>query len=154
VKHFKASGCSSLRTYIDKFLTTQTVILVHNVCTTQDDILYSKNARASISWCLCPNANKYISSTLPPVQQFREESCSIVLGTDSLASNHVLSIVSEMKTIKENFNSIPLAEILGWATINGAKALRVEDQLGSFEKGKKPGVIVVSEALDAVQKLL
>jgi imidazolonepropionase-like amidohydrolase len=59
-----------------------------------------------------------------------------------------------MKTIKENFDSIPLAEILSWATINGAKALRVEDQMGSFEKGKKPGVLAISEELDAVQRLL
>jgi cytosine/adenosine deaminase-related metal-dependent hydrolase len=156
VKHFKASGCSSLQSYIGKFVASQTVILVHNVCTSKDDIGYSRKAPASpnISWCLCPNANQYISSTLPPVQQFREEGCSIVLGTDSLASNHVLSIVSEMKTIKEKFNSIPLAEILGWATINGAKALRMDDQLGSFEKGKKPGVVVISESLDAVQRLL
>jgi cytosine/adenosine deaminase-related metal-dependent hydrolase len=47
-----------------------------------------------------------------------------------------------------------LATILQWATINGAKALRWEDKLGSFEKGKKPGVTVINPVNWTSKKLI
>jgi cytosine/adenosine deaminase-related metal-dependent hydrolase len=77
-----------------------------------------------------------------------------VLGTDSLASNDTLSIVAEMKMIKQHFSSIPLSEILQWATINGAAALQLEQVLGSFEKGKTPGVVLLDDNLNSVNRLL
>jgi cytosine/adenosine deaminase-related metal-dependent hydrolase len=74
---------------------------------------------------------------------FMRNNCHIVLGTDSLASNHHLSLLNEMKTIHENFNAIPLEEMLTWATMNGARALQLDSDFGSFEKGKKPGVVLI-----------
>lgn len=72
---------------------------------------------------------------------------NIVLGTDSLASNDQLSILEEMKTLQKNFPGIELATLLKWATINGAQALQMDETLGSFEKGKQPGIVLI-EALD------
>jgi len=43
---------------------------------------------------------------------------------------------------------------LQWATINGAKALQWDDELGSFEKGKKPGVICLNQDLKGSKRLL
>jgi aminodeoxyfutalosine deaminase len=92
---------------------------------------------------LCPLANRYIQNALPPVELLRQHGCTIALGTDSLASNHQLSIWAEVQVLQTAFPHIPLAEMLQWATLNGAKALGIEDMLGSFEKGKKPGVVCV-----------
>jgi cytosine/adenosine deaminase-related metal-dependent hydrolase len=75
----------------------------------------------------------------------RRNGCNIVLGTDSLASNWSLRITDEIKTIRQHFPAIPLEEIFGWATLNGAKALGMDAVLGSFEKGKKPGVVLIDE---------
>ena len=69
--------------------------------------------------------------------------CHIVLGTDSLASNWSLSIWDEIKTIQKNFPLIPIEDVLKWATINGAEALQIEDRFGSFEQGKRPGVVLL-----------
>lgn len=96
---------------------------------------------------LCPLANRYIQNALPPVKLLRQNGCTIALGTDSLASNHQLSIWAEIQTLQVAFPDIPLAEMLQWATINGAKALGMADRLGSFEQGKKPGVVCVGEAI-------
>ena len=76
-----------------------------------------------------------------------ENGANIVLGTDSYSSNWQLSIAAEIRTIRKNIPEIPLQTILQWATINGAKALDRADVLGSFEKGKKPGVVLLDHEL-------
>lgn len=96
-------------------------------------------------FCLCPNANEYISNKLPDVDLFFNEDCNVVFGTDSLASNDELSIWSEIKTIQNSFPQISISNLLKSATSNGAKALKIEDKYGSFEKGKQPGVILIQE---------
>ena len=74
-----------------------------------------------------------------------QQNCNIVLGTDSYASNDQLNIYEEVKTICKNFPTILLATALQWATINGAKALGINKVAGSFEAGKKPGVVLLGE---------
>lgn len=142
---YEPSGKSSLQTYFNELKDAVHVLLVHSTFTKEQDIEFVKNLRPdnSVSFCLCVNANKYIEQSVPPVEMFKEHNCNIVLGTDSLASNWSLSIVDEMKTIQQSFPSIALEEVLTWATFNGAKALQMDNKLGSFEKGKQPGVVLL-----------
>lgn len=148
INSFLPSGKSSLQTWLPYFNNGQSVIMVHNVTTSAEDLgfikLLTANSELSTFLCLCPNANLYISNTLPNVNLFLENQCTIVLGTDSLASNHQLNILEEIKTLQKNFSQIKLDSMLQWATLNGAKALQMEDVLGSFEKGKRPGVVLIS----------
>jgi aminodeoxyfutalosine deaminase len=143
--HHGPTSKSSLQSHFNKFKKAKNVVLVHNSFTKQEDIDYIKlqtsNFELRTFFCLCINANKYIEDALPPIELLRKNNCTIVLGTDSLASNWSLNILDEIKTIRENFPSIQLEEILQWATINGAKALQMDRQLGSFERGKKPGIV-------------
>jgi cytosine/adenosine deaminase-related metal-dependent hydrolase len=53
-----------------------------------------------------------------------------------------------MKTIQKNFPDINLESMLQWATLNGAKALQMDATFGSFEKGKKPGVVLIENCLN------
>jgi len=168
--HHRAKGKSSLQSYFDKLEDAAKVILVHNTFTKQNDIEYVRrqtskvrlgnsqlqtpNSKPQTFFCLCVNANLYIENALPPIELFRRNNCSIVLGTDSLASNWSLSILDEIKAIKKNFPAIPSEEILQWATSNGAKALQMDDLLGSFEKGKKPGVVVIDDKNLTVEKII
>ncbi|WP_431217895.1 amidohydrolase family protein [Puia sp. P3] len=80
--------------------------------------------------------------------------CTIVLGTDSLASNHQLSVLEEIKTLRRAFPRIGMPEMLRWATYNGAKALQLDSVLGSFEKGKQPGVVLIGNEGETVRRLL
>lgn len=73
-----------------------------------------------------------------------------MLGTDSLASNHQLSILEEMKTLQKHFPVVSTKTLLQWATINGAKALQMDNVLGSFERGKKPGIVIIEKAADVL----
>ncbi|MEO7394589.1 MAG: amidohydrolase family protein [Chitinophagaceae bacterium] len=152
---FQPTGKSSLQTYLPKFLHNQSVILVHNVHTSEEDILFSQRTtnNGQLIWCLCPNANQYISKQLPNINLLMKHDCEIVLGTDSLASNHQLSILEEIKTIHQHFPAINIETLLKWATSNGAKAMQMDSLFGSFEKGKKPGVVLIDTNLISSRKL-
>lgn len=151
---FEAPGKSSLQTCLPKFLPNQSVILVHNVYTSEEDIVVPQNSGRSIHWCLCPNANWYISRKMPPLDLFIKHNLPIVLGTDSLASNHQLSILDEIRTIRQHYPKIETAQLLKWGTSNGAKALQVDALLGSFGKNKKPGVLLLDTDLTTVKRLI
>ena len=142
IADFMPTGRSSLQSWLPYFANQQKIISVHNSFTSQEDIDFAKN---KLTYCLCPNANLYIENVLPPVEMLMKNDCDIVLGTDSYASNHQLNIMSEINTIQQYFPGIALATILQWATQNGAKALGIEDRFGSFEKGKKPGLVLIQD---------
>lgn len=148
IDFFKPYNKSSLQSYLQLLDKAKQILLIHNTFTKQEDIDFSveqsKKAKQNIFWCLCVNANLYIENALPPVELFRKNNCNIVLGTDSYSSNHSLNILNEIKAVRQNFPSISTKEILQWATLNGAKALGMNDKYGSLEKGKTPGVILIS----------
>ena len=143
---FHATGLSSLQSVLPKIKTAATSILVHNSFTSAADIKAVKKEMPNTFWCLCPNANQYIEQAMPPIELLRTNGANIIIGTDSYASNWTLNILDELKTIQQHHPNIPLAEMLGWATLKGARALQMEAQLGSFEKGKKPGVVLIEHA--------
>ncbi len=152
----EVSGKTSLQTWLPHFTNGQTIILVHNTFITEEDVVFAKEqARKyglSLAYCLCPNANLYIENKLPPVDLLLKHDCTIVTGTDSYSSNWQLSVADEIKTLQKAFPHIALATLLKWATANGANALRWND-LGSFEKGKKPGVVLLKDDF-SVQRLV
>jgi len=118
------------------------LLLVHNTFTSKADIDFALAQHKDIYWCFCPNANVYIENNLPDVTLFLDPLVKVTLGTDSLASNHQLSILAEMCNLQQNFH-LPFDTLLTWATINGAKFLGVDDWCGSFEVGKKPSINLI-----------
>ncbi|QEC51035.1 cytosine/adenosine deaminase-related metal-dependent hydrolase [Anseongella ginsenosidimutans] len=142
ISFFRPYGCAALAAWLPWLGESGKILLVHNTYTRAEDIaLASKGSNAW--WCLCPNANLYIEQRLPDIPLFVEQGLNLVLGTDSLASNDRLSILEEMKTIAGRFPGISLEQLLQWATRNGAEFFGWE-HLGSFKKGKKPGVNLLS----------
>lgn len=147
--HFSPTGQNSLPSYFPQLEKAKNILLVHNTTTNEADMDYanqlSKQHAQDLYYTLCVNANLYIENQLPPLELLRSKKAVIALGTDSLSSNHELSILSEIKTITKHFPNISLDEMLQWATFNGAKALQLDSQFGSFAIGKKPGVIVIEQ---------
>jgi len=157
ISFYKPQGNRSLETYLPHFLPTQSVILVHNGNTSKEDLQFIADCRlpiAALFFCLCPNANEYIGNALPDIDLLRQYQATITIGTDSLASNHQLSVLAELETIQNHYPHIELKELLTWATINGARALQLDNLLGSFEAGKQPGVLVINDKLTEVTRIL
>ena len=161
---FPITGSSSLRSYLPHFNRGQKIFLVHNTYIPQDDIVFAKNYaqqnNLSLVFCLCPNANLYIENKMPPVDKLVKNECSIVLGTDSYSSNWQLSIAKEMQALlnSPHFANMQLKDaqkiLLRWATYNGATALDWQNELGSFEQGKTPGIVLIANDLSSSKRIL
>ena len=145
---FEPYSTSSLQSYLPMLDKSSQILLIHNTFTKQTDLDFSveqvAKTKQELFWCLCANANLYIENKLPPVELFKQNHSNVVLGTDSYSSNWSLNILDEIKTLQKNFTSLKTEEVLHWATLNGAKALGVNETFGSLEKGKKPGVVLIN----------
>ncbi|MFM2435349.1 MAG: hypothetical protein RL063_1330, partial [Pseudomonadota bacterium] len=91
----------------------------------------------------CPNSNLKLASGIAPVAQLLAKGVNVGLGTDGAASNNRLDMFAEMrlsallaKGVSENASAVPAQQALDMATINAAKALGLEHQIGSIEVGK------------------
>lgn len=140
-------GKNAIYYHLPKLAKAVNTLLVHNTFTKKTDLDFAEEVHPNVYWCLCPNANIYIENNLPDVKLFRETGIRTTLGTDSLASNHQLSILAEMYTLQEEKN-VPFDELLRWGTLNGAMFLNIGSQYGSFEVGKQPGIVLL-QGMDA-----
>ena len=144
IGHFKPQARNSLQSIIPLLTNKQQVLLVHNTCTNLKDIYFIKRFDRKINWCFCPNANLYIENRLPKIQLFMDQGFNITLGTDSLASNSSLCILSEMRTIQKKFPAITTEKLIEWGTVNGARFLGIDDEKGTLEPGKVPGLNLIT----------
>lgn len=134
------TGKNSLSYHLPQLPKTINTLLVHNTFSSKADVDFAKEQHKKLYWCLCPNANLYIENILPDVELLKAEDLKITLGTDSLASNHQLNILAEMQTLQDQ-KAISFNDVLKWATLNGAEFLGIDNQFGSLEVGKSPGVL-------------
>jgi len=141
ISNFISTKKSSLQSYLSEIVRENlNILLIHNVYSSDEDIEFAEDLSDNIYWTLCPKSNRYIQDNLPNAQKFIKNNCKITLGTDSLATNDKLSILEEMK----NFINFDFSEVLKWATLNGAKSLKIDDIYGSIEIGKTPGLNLIS----------
>ncbi len=98
----------------------------------------------------CPESNLKLASGFCPVHRLMQAGVNVALGTDGAASNNDLDMFSEMRTaallakgVAGNASALPAAKALSMATINGARALGLEQETGSLEIGKSADLIAV-----------
>ncbi len=146
---FEPSGRPSIYYALENMDAQHRTLFVHNTETLPEEIRavgswqLAVGSPGSAFWCSCPNANLYIENRLPNYCYFIENEAVVCLGTDSLTSNWRLSILEEMKTIARYQSYVPFETLLRWATLNGAMALGFDDEMGSIEVGKRPGLLLL-----------
>ncbi|MDG1943657.1 MAG: TRZ/ATZ family hydrolase [Halioglobus sp.] len=98
----------------------------------------------------CPQSNMKLASGTCPVVKLQDKGVNVALGTDSAASNNDLNMFGEMqaaamlaKLHAGDATAIPAAAALAMATINGARAMGIEEKIGSLEVGKQADLITV-----------
>ena len=144
ISYFKSQARNSLQSILPLPTNKQDILFVHNTYTNLKDIYFIKRFDRKVHFCFCPGANLYIENRLPKIDLFVDQGFNITLGTDSLASNTKLCILNEMRLIQEKFPAISLAKLIQWGSLNGARYLGIDDDKGTLERGKTPGLNLIT----------
>lgn len=115
---------------------------IHMVHVTDDDL--TRAANGGISVVHCPQSNLKLGNGIARISAFRRHGINVTLGTDGAASNNDLSMLDEMRTAallatgtpREASAAMDAHDWLQIATLNGARALCLGDQIGSLVPGK------------------
>lgn len=124
-------------------------ILAHCVKLPKEDI--KRLSKLNISVSHCPVSNLKLGCGIANINEMIENNINVSLGTDGQGSGSNLDLFETMKFtallqkgIQENAVSMPAYEVLKMATINGAKALNLEDKIGSLQEGKIADIIILN----------
>jgi 5-methylthioadenosine/S-adenosylhomocysteine deaminase len=123
------------------------VLLAH--CVHLDTEEMETLARTKTNVAHCPSSNLKLGSGLARVAEMLARRIPVSLGADGAACNNRLDMFTEMRTaallqkLAHGPEALPAARVLSMATIDGARALGLEKEIGSLEAGKRADVIVV-----------
>lgn len=124
------------------------LIAVHAVHLTQEEIASLADHACHVAHC--PSSNLKLASGIAPIPALRERGVNVGLGTDGAASNNRLDLFSEMrlaallaKGAGGDPTLIPAHEVLEMATLNSARALGLDQQIGSLVPGKRADIAAV-----------
>jgi len=114
------------------------------------DTEIARLAETGASVMHCPESNLKLASGFCPVARLLEAGVNVALGTDGAASNNDLNLLGEMRTaallgkgVAGSAAAVPATEVLRMATINGARALGLDAEIGSIEPGKSADLVAV-----------
>ena len=142
------SGKRPLQRLNDLGLLNPRMMAVHMTQLNDDEITLT--AEQGISVVHCPESNMKLASGFCRVNDLLNAGTNVCLGTDSASSNNDLDMFGEMRTaaligkaIAKDAKALPAWQVLEMATINGAKALNVEPEIGSLEIGKAADIVAL-----------
>lgn len=125
------------------------VVLAHCGWITKNEITEMKKQNVRVSHCPVSNM-KIATGGFTPVPEMIDAGICVSLGTDGAASNNTLDMFETMKFTallhkqhRWNPKIVPAQMVFDFATINGAKALGLEENIGSLEEGKRADVVLV-----------
>jgi cytosine/adenosine deaminase-related metal-dependent hydrolase len=129
-------------------LLTEKSVLVHGIYFEDGD--FDLMAAAGTTVCHCPVCNTKLCMGIARVKEMREAGVNVCLGNDGMPDNNTADLFREMRTYcllqRELYNdpTQPSSmEALELATVNGARALGLQDEIGSIEPGKKADLIIL-----------
>lgn len=130
------------------------LIAVHMTALLADEIRTLAECGAHVVHC--PESNMKLASGICPVQALHDAGVNVALGTDGAASNNDLDMLGEMRSAAllgkvndRDARSLNAHNVLRMATINGARALGIDDRVGSLEVGKQADLIAID--LDRIE---
>jgi 5-methylthioadenosine/S-adenosylhomocysteine deaminase len=141
------TGLSNIA-YLDAVgLTGRHIALAHCVHVDQHEI--ELLGRTETHVVHCPSSNLKLGSGIAPVTEMLKQGVSVSLGADGAACNNRLDMFTEMRTAallqkaEHGPDALPAKRVLRMATRDGAKALGLEQEIGSLEVGKRADVTIV-----------
>jgi 5-methylthioadenosine/S-adenosylhomocysteine deaminase len=145
----KQNGKRPIQRLNELGLLSPALLAVHMTQLTDDEI--SVFAASGSQVVHCPESNLKLASGFCPAGKLLAAGVNVALGTDSAASNNDLNMLGEMRTaalvakaVSRDAGTLPAHAVLRMATLNGARALGLEDTTGSLEPGKWADVTAIN----------
>ena len=139
---------------------TSNGIAAHSAWLTMNEIRLMAASKLSVSTCPVSNM-KLATGGIAPIPEFMNYGVNVSIGTDSNNTNNSLDMFSEMKILgllqkssRWDATVTPAQQLLDYATINGARAIGMEDSLGSIEPGKMADMIILDGKAPNMRPLL
>lgn len=139
--HWEAPGVSPVRYLHGLGVLSQRTLAVHCVHLDQQDQSLLQAGRVTV--VACPRSNERLGVGTARISKLLSAGVPVALGTDSLASVPDLDLFAEMAAMAGGQESLAPAAVLRMATLNGARALGLEDRLGTIEPGKLASLYVI-----------
>ena len=153
-----ACGTTWLRLLDDIGLLNESLQAVHMTAVTNDEIRLV--AERGVRVIHCPHSNMKLASGVCPVGKFQDAEVTVALGTDGAASNNGLDLFAEArlaallaKNAAADPTAAPAVRMVAMATLGGARALGLEDRIGTVEAGKRADLIAIDMHDPAMQPL-
>ena len=137
--------------YLDSVgLSGRHIALAHCIHIDEQEMQILKSTRTNVAHC--PSSNLKLGSGIAPITNMLETGISVSLGADGAACNNRLDMFTEMRTAAllqkalHGPEAMPAGRALRMATIDGANAIGIGDEIGSIEMGKRADLILISLA--------
>jgi 5-methylthioadenosine/S-adenosylhomocysteine deaminase len=141
------TGRKNIDYLADTGLFSERLCLAHCVWVDEDE--QSLMAERGVKVLHCPGSNLKLGSGLAPVVEMRAKGISVSLGADGAACNNHLDMFEEMRlaavlqSVRHHPGVLPAREVVAMATREGARALGLQDEIGSIEPGKRADLILI-----------
>ena len=143
----KDYGCTPIALANRAGLFDHPFVAAHCVQVNDEDLELMKEKNVSV--VTCPASNMKLGNGFAPVPKMLEKGINVCLGTDGAASNNSLNLVHEMSLValvhkgtQESPLPVSANEVFRFVTVNAAKALGLEKEIGSIEEGKKADLVL------------
>lgn len=144
----KLTGKRNIHYLYSVGLTGQHIVLAHCVHLDESEIAMLQSSGTHVAHC--PSSNLKLASGIARVSEMLERGISVSLGADGAPCNNRLDIFTEMRMaallqkVLHGSQSLPALTALQMATLNGARAMGLEDQIGSIETGKRADLVLLN----------
>ncbi|MBL7685033.1 MAG: amidohydrolase family protein [Deltaproteobacteria bacterium] len=134
-------GLSALQILEHAELLSNRILAIHANYVDEKDISLIKKHHISVVHC--PSSHAYFNHQGFRLKDLQNQKINVALGTDSLSSGDSLSLWDQMRLASKKYPEVRAKEWIEMATLNGARALQMDSEIGSLEPGKKADLIVV-----------
>ncbi|XP_076760257.1 guanine deaminase [Xylocopa sonorina] len=157
----KFPNCSSYAAvYNEAGLLTNKTVLAHGIYLSDDEIKLLVDHGSTVAHC--PSSNTCLKSGLCDVQRLKQKGVKIGLGTDVSGGQscsildsmrQALQVSTHLSLTKENCQALNYKDVFHMATIGGAAALAIDDQVGNFQEGKEFDALVIDTSVGILNNL-
>lgn len=140
-------GKNEIHYFEDIGILNEKILMAHCIWLNDEDLGLIKVRNAKVSHC--PSANLKLGSGIAKIPEMLNLGINVSIGADGAPCNNNLNMFKEMRLagliqkIRKGVTSLPAKKIFDMATINGAKAIRMEKELGSIEENKKADLVIL-----------